>query len=211
MPVYNGVEFFEDSYNSILKQTFKNWELLIGINGHEKKSDIYKFIKAKTSVEDRVRIYDLAFKGKSKTLNFLTKKTIHDYIAILDVDDLWESQKLEKQIPHLAKYDIVGTNCQYIGDMDTNPHLILGEINNSDFLQFNTMINSSAIIKKELCYWMESLPGLEDYELWLRLAKHNKKFFNLSDVLTFHRIHRSSHFNTKDFTSLEKELKLRWA
>jgi len=42
IPIYNGIEFIDDSVISIWQQTYKEWELLIGINGHPPGSDVYK-------------------------------------------------------------------------------------------------------------------------------------------------------------------------
>lgn len=42
MPIYNGIEFIDESVNSIKNQNYKNWELLIGINGHSENSEVYK-------------------------------------------------------------------------------------------------------------------------------------------------------------------------
>ena len=49
--------------------------------------------------------------------------------------------------------------------------------------------------KKELCYWNEN--GVEDYDMWLRLRKLNKKFYNCPQILVKHRIHKQSAFNSK--------------
>ena len=45
IPIYNGIEFIEESVSSVLNQTYEQWELLIGINGHPENSDIYKIAK----------------------------------------------------------------------------------------------------------------------------------------------------------------------
>ena len=179
MPIYNGVEFFEESYDSVVNQTFQDWELLIAINGHKKDSDVYKFVKEKTKGDDRVSVYDLKTKGYPNTLNFLIQKSKFDHVAILDVDDKWHSDKLKKQIPYIGAYDVVGTNCRYFGDLGISPSLFLGEVPNAIFQQFNTMIHSSVIVKKELCHYDISLPGRVDYDMWLRLVSKSKRFFNL--------------------------------
>jgi hypothetical protein len=57
------------------------------------------------------------------------------------------------------------------------------------------MINSSSVIRKELCNWNEN--GIEDYDLWLKLRNQNKKFFNFKEILVKHRIHNASAFNSK--------------
>ena len=41
IPIYNGIEFIDESVSSVIQQTFKEWELIIGINGHPKNSDVF--------------------------------------------------------------------------------------------------------------------------------------------------------------------------
>jgi len=45
LPIYNGIEFIEESISSIIGQEFTEWELIIGINGHEENSEVYKIAK----------------------------------------------------------------------------------------------------------------------------------------------------------------------
>jgi GT2 family glycosyltransferase len=63
-----------------------------------------------------------------------------------------------------------------------------------------SMINSSSIIRKNLCYWdnSSSCLGVEDYDLWLRLWRGGKKFYNCSEILVKHRIHQTSAFNNSN-------------
>jgi len=197
MPIYNGIEFINDSVSSVLNQSFEKWELLIGINGHSENSEIYKSAKDFESISDKIRVFDFyKIKGKSNTLNEMIKFCNYDYVAILDVDDIWHYQKLEFQSKLLNTYDVIGSNCIWFGDRPgIVPQIPTGDISNFDFSLVNPIINSSSIIKKELCYWNEN--GIEDYDLWLRLRGENKKFFNFKEILVEHRIHSSSAFNSK--------------
>ena len=65
-----------------------------------------------------------------------------------------------------------------------------------NFLLVNPVINSSCLLKKELCWW-EPNNILEDYDLWLRLWREGRRFYNFPDLLVKHRIHRTSAFNAK--------------
>ena len=95
-------------------------------------------------------------------------------------------------------YDVIGSNCVYFGELQgIIPTLPVDNISNFDFYNFNPIINSSSIIKKDLCFWNSNWDGVEDYDLWLRLRKLNKTFFNFKDVLVYHRIHKQSAFNSK--------------
>ena len=203
MPVYNGVEYIQESVSSVINQTAKNWELLIAINGHPPNSNVYKkvFDYIYSLNDKRIRVYDYhECRGKSETLNVMISQCSYDYVAILDVDDIWFHNKLEIQMPYiLQKYDVIGTKCVYFGDLNNIiPAIPHGDISNYNFLSVNPIINSSVIIKKNLAYWDTSINCLEDYELWLRLWKEEFRFFNCNDVLVKHRIHQTSAFNSKD-------------
>jgi glycosyltransferase involved in cell wall biosynthesis len=45
IPIYNGIEFIDDSVSSVLSQTYDNWELLLGVNGHPENSDVFQKAK----------------------------------------------------------------------------------------------------------------------------------------------------------------------
>ena len=54
LPIYNGIEFIKESIPTILYQTYKDWELIIGINGHPKESEIYKIAKEYEEKDSRI-------------------------------------------------------------------------------------------------------------------------------------------------------------
>lgn len=199
MPIYNGIEFINESIGSILQQTYLDWELIIGINGHPPESDVYKTAKQFENLSHKIKVYDLYdCKGKSNALNIMLKYCNFDYIALLDVDDIWFPKKLEIQSKYLDKYDIIGSNCVWFGDINgIVPKIPQNDISNFNFAEVNPIINSSSITKKSLCVWNHEFNGVEDYDLWIRLRKLNKKFFNCSDILVKHRIHKQSAFNSK--------------
>jgi glycosyltransferase involved in cell wall biosynthesis len=196
MPIYNGIEFIGDSVGSIIEQTYKDWELIIGINGHSPNSDVYKKAKLYES-NNNIRVYDFyEICGKANTSNEMIKYCSGDYIAMMDVDDMWHKKKLELQIPFLYDYDVIGARCIYIGDREgTVPDIPIGDITDLDFTLFNPIINSSSLIRKQLCFWNEN--GIEDYDLWLRLRNQKKRFYNCSQISVKHRIHQYSAFNSK--------------
>ncbi len=214
MPIYNGIEYFTESFHSIVLQTFTQWELIIAINGHPQNSNIYNFVIAITSkypeLSDKIKIFDFHhLSGKSNTLNAMLEYCRYNYIALLDVDDIWFENKLEKQIKYLHEYDVIGTKCIYFktnGQTDDGPELPVGDFTNFNFKLFNPIINSSSIIKKELCYWDNSINGVEDYDLWFRLNRDGKKFYNLPDILIKHRLHDDSAFNSNGNSLMVQEL-----
>jgi glycosyltransferase involved in cell wall biosynthesis len=201
IPIYNGIEFIEESVSSVLSQTYSEWELLIGINGHPQNSDVYKIAKEYEKKSNKIKVFDFyTRKGKSNTLNEMIQHCSYNYVAILDVDDIWHVQKLEIQIEKVLEgYDVIGSKCVCFGNRVNKqykiPNLPIGDISNYNFSLTNPIINSSAIIKKELCHWNEN--GIEDYDLWLKLKKYKKKFYNYKQILVKHRLHHESAFNAK--------------
>ena len=199
MPIYNGIEFINESVQSILKQTCEEWELIIGINGHPKDSYVYK-IALNYSNDNRIRVLDLYnIKGKSNSLNEMIKYCKYNYVALLDVDDIWTDNKLTIQSQYLNNYDVIGSRFLYFGDSHSSPNIPTGDLSNFNFFHVNPMGNSSAIIRKELCYWDSEWDcGIEDYDMWLRLKHLGKKFYNCSEILMHHRIHNKSAFNSQN-------------
>ena len=147
-------------------------------------------------------------KGKANTLNKMLNFCKYEYIALLDVDDIWYPEKLKVQSQMLGQYDVIGSKCIWFGDRPgIVPPIPVGDISNFDFTLVNPIINSSSIIRKKLCHWNEN--GIEDYDLWLQLRKQGCKFYNFNEVLVKHRIHQESAFNSKgNHNKVEELLKI---
>lgn len=208
MPVKNGIEFIEESVGSIINQVFEDWELLIGINGCGENSEIYQ--KAKNYENDKIHVYDMPeCMGKSATLNALVKRAKYDWISLLDIDDKWSATKLMIQEPFMTSYDIIGTHTEYFGDLNSKPKLPVGDLHSFNFFQFNPIINSSCLLRKQYAYWDETTT-LEDYDLWLKLWKQGKRFYNIPSIETYHRIHNDSAFNSKGNNNFVNEIKRRY-
>ena len=69
-------------------------------------------------------------------------------------------------------------------------------ISNFDFAKVNPIINSSVVVRKELCWWDPKIDGVEDYDLWIRIRKQNKRFYNCPQITVKHRVHNLSAFNS---------------
>jgi glycosyltransferase involved in cell wall biosynthesis len=208
IPIYNGIEFIEESVSSVLNQTYDNWELIIGVNGHPKESEVYKIAKKYEEKNEKIRVFDFhQIKGKSNTLNEMIKYCKYDYVALLDVDDIWHEDKLKFQSQKLNEYDVIGSNCVWFGDRaGVVPTIPVEDISNYDFSLVNPIINSSSVIRKELCFWNKKFDGVEDYDLWIRLRKQNKRFYNFKAIFVKHRIHNTSAFNSKGNHNLVNDL-----
>lgn len=226
MPIYNGIEFIAESVGSVRRQRFRDWELLIAVNGHPENSAVYRTAAAYGVDGDRaIRVFDRHdLRGKANTLNAMLPEARYDWIALLDVDDIWHRAKLKAQLPHMRDYDVIGTHGRYFGRSGAlgrlhawgcdaigthgkyfgvrterrSPRIPVGNLAGFDFLQCNPVLNSSCLVRKELCHWRPEIDGVEDYDLWLRLARQGRRFFNVPRKLLRHRIHAQSVFNTNN-------------
>lgn len=210
LATYNGEKYIRQCINSILSQTFTDFELLIGFNGTtDSTREIVHSFK-----DDRIKTFDyLTEKGKAKTLNKLLFESKFDWIAIQDDDDIWEPNKLEIQIQHTEGNDVVGSYINYINENgEFGGGLTLS--NNHDQIVYNCInginhvANSSSIIRRKSLLnvggWREELDKLptsgfaplEDFDLWLRMIRNGNRFKNVPEFLVRHRIHKASNFNT---------------
>jgi glycosyltransferase involved in cell wall biosynthesis len=203
LPIYNGERFLRESIQSVLNQTFAEFELLVGFNGTvDSSKDIVD------SFDDtRIRVFDYGDDvGKAKTLNKLITEVKYDWVALQDDDDVWLETKLETQIQYFPHTDVVGTFIRYINQ---NNQIIGGPNLSYDHeticrlsLRGNNQIaNSSSVFKKSKALgiggWREDIDGIEDFDFWLKLIRNGNLFVNVPQYLVHHRLHPKSNFNTK--------------
>ena len=205
LPIYNDEKYIKFTIQSLLDQSFSDYKCLIGFNGTTDNSrDI---VKSLIENDRRFSINDFGdAKGKSLTLNKLLDIVDTEFICLIDGDDIWKSDKLEKQINISSQFDIIGTLASYIDENNSSFfNLNLLEDNESIkrelFKGNNQIVNSSCFLKtscaREVGGWDHSVEGLEDFDFWVKLAKKNKIFFNVQDYLVYHRVHQNSNFNAK--------------
>lgn len=208
-PVYNGIEFLEECVNSVLAQTFTDWEMLIGINGHGADGgDAARIAQELVARDSRLKLFiqPPPLRGKVESLNHLVEQACADWICILDCDDKWAPTKLEEQIGvvhgEAADADVIGTYCRYFGERDGMPNIPAGYINPAVLEEYNPIINSSAMVRKPHCTWVynDINYGVEDFHLWMQICLKNKRLYNIPKILTYHRIHSTSAFNSKHYS-----------
>ena len=210
LPTYNGEKFIEESVKSVLNQSIKNLELLVGINGSKDNTkNILSSFK-----DSRIKVFNFGEEplGVSKTLNLLVKESQYQNIAIQDDDDIWMQDKLEKQLPFIGDYDVIGSQILYI-DKEGKPPMRYGSgptLETSDALikqltksGQNQIANSTSILKKSRVLendgWDPEYPGYEDMDMWLKLMSKGCRFYNLDEILVCHRVYDESRFNSKNF------------
>lgn len=203
IPLYNGVEFLDESISSVLNQTYNLLEIIIGVNGYPQNSELFTSVFSKYNDHTKIKVFDYYYvSGKAEALNEMIQDSTYQLIALLDVDDYWYPQKLEKQIPLINEYDVVGTSGIYFGNWNTKIDIPHGEIDHDSLMQNSPIINSSMLMKKEDAWWRFPFGRhIDDYDMWVRLFKEGKKMYNLPDILVKHRIHDSFFFEKNANTS----------
>ena len=111
IPAYNAEKYIAETINSVLSQTYKNWELIIVDDGST--DDTAKIVKAFCDKDDRIQYFYKENSGVSDTRNYGMEKAKGDYFALLDADDVWEKENLQEKLNVLiqeSEYDWVFSN-----------------------------------------------------------------------------------------------------
>ncbi len=197
MAMRSGWEFIFDAVDSVMDQTYTNWELLIAVNGFPEDSLQYRIADLFAYYDSRIRPYDCpGCKSKPQALNLMRGIAKGNYVAILDVDDVWQPDKLKIQQSLPVDCDVIGTLAEYFGSESGPIDVKQGTITFDDLLERNHIINSSVLLPRELAVWDET-DELDDYPLWLKLAHEGKVFYNVPKTLTKIRCHPDQWFAGK--------------
>ncbi len=192
MSVHNQSEYLPDAIESLLHQTYKNFELIFIDDGST--DNTWKILNKYKTKQTKL-IKHLKKQGLAKSLNQGIKISTGKYIARMDADDISYPQRLEKQLSCLEQNPNVAI-CGTAADLINRYGQIIGtkkfpQKPKSVIMRYNPLIHSSAMIRKNILNQVgkydESLNGAEDYDLWLRLgAKFD--LINLSETLMKYRI-----------------------
>jgi teichuronic acid biosynthesis glycosyltransferase TuaG len=201
-PVYNGIEYLPECVESVLKQTYTAWEMIVAINGHgEDGGAVYQ--QALTCCGDpriRVIVQGPEVKGKVASLREAMSLVNGDWICVLDCDDMWDATKLEVQVEAMKGEArgaaVIGTGCRYFGELTHSPPLKYGFLTFADLLDCNHVVNSSSMIHRTWCHWRPVF-AMDDYDMWLRVGLIGGRIYNVAQCLVSHRVHASSAFNSK--------------
>ena len=154
-PAYNCEKYLEQSVDSVLSQTWQDWELLI-IDDCS-KDNTYALMQKLAKKDERIRILqNPQNSGAAATRNNGVRQASGEWIAFIDSDDLWEPDKLEKQMALLLKIPeaaLVFTGSAFIDAQGNRIAHILHvpeKINRKKLLGHNVISFSSVLIRKEL-------------------------------------------------------------
>lgn len=193
MPVYNGEKYLKEAIDSILNQTFTDFEFIILNDGStDKTEDIVLGYDT-----PRIRYVKNEINLKiSKTLNKGIALAKGKYIARMDADDISLPERFEKQVKFMddnLDIGVSGTWLQTFGDScsiwsppESHEEIIIDMLFRSPLMHPTVFIRKKILLSMNKIY-NESFNGVEDYELWTRLSKITK-LANIPEVLLNYRI-----------------------
>lgn len=203
MPAYNAGEWIEEAIGSVMAQTYRDWELLVVDDGSE---DDTCAITEKLALEDaRIR---LIRSGENKGVAFARNHGLSlakgEYVALLDSDDVWHPEKLERQLA-LARqtgadivycsYGIMGGHGKGLWDDFIVPECTDFE----SFLVRSVISCSTAMLSRRIVDRYRFDPGYyhEDLVLWLRILRDGYTARGVTQVLAQYRISSGSRSRDK--------------
>jgi glycosyltransferase involved in cell wall biosynthesis len=215
MPVYNAEKYLAEAIESVLGQTYGDFEFLIINDGStDTSADI---IKGYT--DDRIRyVINEENIALISTLNKGIAVAKGKYIARMDADDICESNRLETQIRFMeANTDVgvcgswfqsIGGASNSIAKYPTTDFLIrYTALYQCPFCHPTVMLRTSVLKEHNLLY-SKDYPHAEDYEFWLQLSRVTK-MANIPESLLQYRLHESNISKTESATQLNLSKKIR--
>ena len=196
MPNYNNEKYLPEAIESILKQSFKDFEFIIVDDCSTDNS--WDIIEEYAKKDSRVRAYrNYVNSGVSKTLNNGLDKCSGELIARMDSDDISFKTRFEEQLKLIdVGFDVVGSGIELINSNGKKIGLrkYSNEIDKVIRIE-SPLAHPSVMFKRELIEkygkYENNFPVSQDYDLWLRFYSNGAKIINSSKVLLKYRIHKT--------------------
>ena len=193
LPNYNSIKYIDETIQSVINQSYKNWRLILidDFSKIETRKKIKKYEKLK-----KIKIYWLKKnRGAAYCRNLGLKNSSSKYIAFLDSDDVWDKNKLKKQIQFMKKNNYSFTYTYYKTIGLKKRFIKPPKIFNFDRFTKNTSIaTSTMIVKKEASRGIKftDTKVCEDYFFKCQILKKVKFAYCLNKYLTKYRIRDNS-------------------
>lgn len=205
IPAYNAEKYIAETIESVQKQTYSQWEMLITDDGStDRTADI---IREYAEKDARIQYLYQSNGRQGKARNLAIKNARGVLLAFLDADDLWTADKLSEQVPVFEReqVDLVYTS-GYAFEGSTENLKQKFEIPAGTYdpeTMFHKLLNGycfpnlSVMVKKEKLLSIGGfdedlrLQNAEDYQMWLRLADSNCLMYGLDKPLFFYRLHEA--------------------
>jgi len=196
MPTYNCGKFIEETINSVINQTYTNWELIIVDDcSKDNTEEVVKQIKDKRIKYHKLKENSGAAVARTEAM----KKAKGNYMAFLDSDDLWYPEKLEKQLKFMKdnNYDFT---CTAYEQIDEESNLLNKVIKTKKKANYNRILLDCPVGNSTVMYNVDKLGKFEvpnirkrnDDALWLQIIKKAKYIYGMDDILMKYRIRSNS-------------------
>lgn len=211
MPSFNNGKYLNDSINGVINQTYQNWELLIidDCSIDESVSIIKKYVK----LDERIKLYkNKENSGVALTRNKGIEESKGRYICFLDADDIWDMNKIKKQVDFMSR-----TSCSFcytayeFANNDGIPNgkivNVPTKINYKQALKNTTIFTSTVMfdmnyLKKSDIY-MPNIRRGQDTATWWQVLKRIEYAYGINEVLSYYR--RSAHtLSSNKLTALKR-------
>ena len=202
MPAYNVEKYIEAAIRSVLSQTYTNWELLVLDDGStDGTAEIAEnFVKA----DPRIRLlHNPQNMGVARTRNHGFDTAKGDWAALLDSDDVWRSDKLEKQLAAAKRsgaeiiyssYSMMDKNGKKMSEFIVPERTSYSAMLEKNVLDCSTVLLSRNIFSE---YRFSTEYYHEDYAFWLQLLRLGFTAFGCKDALMDYRIQHGSRSSNK--------------
>jgi glycosyltransferase involved in cell wall biosynthesis len=199
LPVFNEDKYLKESVNSLLNQSFKNFELII-IDDASTNPETHKIIDNIKTKDNRIKaIKNETNLGLTKSLNIAIKKAQGKYIARMDADDISHKERLRIQYNFLEKNKEIGIcgtwikmfnkiHKKYISPFD-HEHILVKSFIQCPFFHPTVMFRKDLFFHHNLFY-NENIRYSQDYELWTRALRVTKGA-NIPKYLLYYRVHNN--------------------
>lgn len=197
-PSYNSANFINKTIDSVLSQTYQNWEMII-IDDHSADNSleiIEKYIKQ----DQRIKLFSLkqnsgAAIARTKAMQLANGK----YIAFLDSDDLWYPNKLEKQLEFMNKRNHA-FSCTAYEQIDEKGKSLNRIVQTKQKINYNRLLLDCPVGNSTVMYDVSTMGKFEvpnirkrnDDALWLKMLRKEKYIWGIPDILTQYRIRPNS-------------------
>ena len=205
-PMYKGEAFVGETIESVLRQTYADWEMIIVDDCSPDGGAGIRVVRQ--YADPRIRLVESKVnKGSSGARNIALREARGRYIAFLDSDDTWFPTYLEKQVQYMRdnNYPLVFSSrrrIQEVGDDEMyKPFIVPKQITYRELLKYCPIFISTTIYDRERCglfFFNEALGSLrDDWVYWLSILKKIKVAYGNEEILGNYRIRGNSATSNK--------------
>ena len=212
MPVYNKAQYINESIQSVLNQTFQNFELLIVNDGSTDDSE--KTIQRLMVQDQRIKYYKQENKGVAEARNVGVTMAKGEYIAFLDADDIYKETFVEKMIEAIKDKNIAICNYDFKSDDKLRKtkwkckegDILVDYLYNKCVPNMNCwLIKRAFILKYDLQFPTDNSWG-EDQSFFIKVLCHEKDISCVNEALTIYNINMPNSLSRNSLDKLFKDI-----